>query len=446
MTNSKPPQGDTARGVIGELVRFLEIQILDIAPSCRPFISFYSPLIRSSAIQLTPLSLVLQPTQNSQKYHTAEMSNSSQSRLFKPLKVGNIELQNRIVLAPLTRFRADDAHVPLPFVAEYYAQRACVPGTLLITEATFIAPLAGGYGNAPGIYSQAQIESWKKVTAAVHEKGSFIYLQLWAVGRAADPTQLQKEFGEHGIVKSASDIAFEGGAKPTPLTEAEIKEYIFLYAQAAKNAIEAGFDGVEVIAANGYLIDQFLQDTSNNRTDAYGGSIENRARFGVEVTKAIVEAIGAERTGIRLSPFSPFQGMKMADPKPQFTYFAEQLKKLNLSYVHLVESRISGNATIDAVDKVDFLLDVWGTNSPVLVAGGFKPDTAKKAVDKEYPNREVAIVFGRYFTSNPDLVFRIREHIELMPYNRDLFYNKKEVEGYTTWPFSKEFKAQVAKS
>ena len=373
------------------------------------------------------------------------MSNSSQSsKLFQPLKIGNLELKNRLVLAPLTRFRADDAHVPLPFVPEYYAQRASVPGTLLITEATFIAPLAGGYGNAPGIYSQDQIESWKKVTAAVHDKGSFIYLQLWALGRAADPTQLQKEFG--GVVKSASDIPFEGGAKPTPLTEAEIQEYIGLYAQAAKNSIEAGFDGVEIHGANGYLVDQFLQDNSNNRTDSYGGSIENRARFGIEVAKAVVEAVGAERTGIRLSPFSTFQGMKMAEPKPQFTYFAEQLKKLKLSYIHLVESRISGNTTVDAdvVDKVDFLLDIWGATSPVLIAGGFKPETAKKAVDEEYPEQDVAIVFGRYFISNPDLVFRIKENIELTPYNRDLFYNKKEVEGYTTWPFSKEFQEQAA--
>jgi NADPH2 dehydrogenase len=367
------------------------------------------------------------------------------SNLFKPLKLGNIQLQNRVVMAPLTRFRADDDHVPLPFVPEYYAQRASVPGTLLITEATFIAPQAGGYGNAPGIWSQAQIQAWKKVTDAVHAKKSFIYLQLWALGRAADPSQLKKELGEKGVVQGAGDIPFEGGATPTPLTEEEIKEYIGLYAQAAKNSIEAGFDGVEVHGANGYLIDQFLQDTSNNRTDAWGGSIEKRARFGIEVSKAVVEAVGAERTGIRLSPFSPFQGMKMKDPKPQFSYYVQELKKLKLAYIHVVESRVSGNADVENTEKVDFLVDIWDNQSPVLVAGGFKANSAKTLVDQEYKDKDVAVVFGRYFISNPDLIFRIQHGIDFTPYNRDLFYNKGETKGYTTWPFSKEFEAQATK-
>lgn len=363
------------------------------------------------------------------------------SNLFKPLKLGRVELQNRIVMAPLTRFRADDEHVPLPFVAEYYAQRASVPGTLLITEATFIAPQAGGYGNAPGIWSKEQIASWKKVTAAVHEKKSFIYLQLWALGRASDPSQLKKELGENAKVVSSGNIPFEGGATPTALTEAEIEEYIKLYAQAAKNSIEAGFDGVEVHGANGYLIDQFTQDNSNNRTDAWGGSIEKRARFGIEVSKAVVAAVGADRTGIRLSPYSSFQGMKMADPKPQFTYLATELKKLNLAYVHLVESRISGNADIESTESVDFLIDLWNNQSPVLIAGGFKPDSAYRAVDEEYKSKDVAIVFGRYFISNPDLVYRVEKGIDFTPYDRNLFYNKKEERGYTSWPFSKEFEA-----
>ena len=285
-------------------------------------------------------------------------------------------------MAPLTRFRADDKHVPHPYVAEYYAQRACVPGTLIITEATFIAPQAGGYGNAPGIWSKEQIAGWKRVTSAVHEKKSFIYLQLWALGRAAAPSVLTAELGEGAKVVSSSDIAFEGGAKPTALTEEEIKEYIGLYAQAAKNAVEAGFDGVEVHGANGYLIDQFTQDTCNNRTDAWGGSIEKRARFAIEVTKAVIAAVGAERTGIRLSPYSSFQGMRMENPQPQFTYLAGELKKLNLAYLHVVESRINGNADTDSVDKVDFLIDLWNNQSPVFIAGGFKAETAKKAVDE----------------------------------------------------------------
>jgi NADPH2 dehydrogenase len=365
------------------------------------------------------------------------------SNLFKPLRIGNVELKNRIVMAPLTRYRADDSHTPLPFVAEYYAQRASVPGTLLITEATFIAPQAGGYSNVPGIYNDAQITAWKTVTEAVHAKGSFIYLQLWALGRTADPKVLKAELG--ASVKSSSDVPIEGGAKPVPLTEEEIQEYIGLYAQAAKNSIAAGFDGVEIHGANGYLIDQFTQDNANRRTDKWGGSVENRARFGIEVAKAVVAAVGAERTGIRLSPFSEFQGMKMKDPVPQFSYLMENLKELKLSYVHLVESRIAGNADVDASEKVDSLIDIWGVTSPVLLAGGFKPASAKRAVDQEYKDKDLAIVFGRYFITNPDLVFRVKEGIEFTPYNREKFYNKKQVDGYTTWAFSKEFEAQALK-
>lgn len=258
------------------------------------------------------------------------------SNLFKPLQVGPSQLQNRIVLAPLTRYRADSSHVPLPFVAEYYAQRAAVPGTLLVTEATFISPKSSGYALLPGIYNAAQIAAWKKVTSAVHAKGSFIYMQLWALGRAAEPETLDAEFGK-GAVKfgSSSDVSLYGNT-PEPYTEAEIWQFVKDYAQAAKNAIEAGFDGVEIHGANGYLIDQFLQDTCNKRTDGWGGSVEKRARFGLEVVKAVVEAIGADRTGMRLSPYSESQGMRMEDPRPGFGYLLEELKMFKLAYLHLV--------------------------------------------------------------------------------------------------------------
>lgn len=330
-------------------------------------------------------------------------------------------------------------------VAEYYAQRGSVPGTVLISEATFISPQAGGFVNAPGIYNQDQINAWKVVTDAVHKNKSFIYLQLWALGRASDPKQLKKELGEDAKVVSASNIPFEGGATPVALTEAEIQQYIKDYAQAAKNAIEAGFDGVEIHGANGYLIDQFTQDKSNNRTDAWGGSVEKRGRFAIEVVKAVVAAVGAEKTGIRLSPYSSFQGMKMDNPIPQFTYLTGELKKLNLAFLHLVESRISGNADIEATEKVDFLVKLWDNQSPVLLAGGFKRDSAYTAADVEYKNYNVLIVFGRYFITNPDLVFRVKEGIEFTPYDRNKFYNAKEADGYTNWPFSKEFQAQSAK-
>jgi len=186
-------------------------------------------------------------------------------------------------------------------------------------------------------------------------------------------------------------------------------------------------------------VDQFTQDTCNKRTDAYGGSIKNRSRFGLEVAKAVVDAVGADRTGIRLSPFSPFQGMKMTDPIPQFCHLLKGLKELGLAYVHVVESRISGNADVESTEKVDFALDIWGKTSPVLIAGGFKPDSAKMAVDEEYKDKDVAIVFGRYYISNPDLPYRLAHNVAWTKYNRDTFYKAKSTEGYTDYPFSNEY-------
>lgn len=364
---------------------------------------------------------------------------ASNSNLFKPLRVGRLDLAHRLALAPLTRYRTDGtSHIPIqPLVSEYYAQRACVPGTLLISEATFISAPAGGYDRAPGVFTDDQIASWKKVTDAVHAKKSFIYCQLWALGRAADHASLVRELGPDAKVVSASDIPIDGEEKPTPLTEEGIREYIAWYAQAAKNAVAAGFDGVEIHGANGYLVDQFIQDVSNKRTDSWGGSIENRARFAIEVTKAVVEAVGADRTGIRLSPFSKFQSMKMEDPTPQFTYVVKELDKLKLAYLHFVEPRISGNVDADTDDKLDDLVNAY--NGPLLLAGGFKPDSAVKAVDEQWPNKNVVVVFGRYFISNPDLVFRIQKGIALTPYDRTKFYIPGSPEGYTTPEFSKEF-------
>lgn len=364
---------------------------------------------------------------------------SSNSRLFEPLQIGNCHLKNRLVMAPLTRFRADDSHVQLPFVKEYYAQRASVPGTLLISEATFISPAASGFGNVPGIYNDEQIRAWKAVTDAVHGKGSFIYCQLWNLGRAAVKKVLEKEPGNIGVVSSSDIPISSDNAAPRPCTEEEIHGFIGDYAQAAKNAIEAGFDGVEIHGANGYMVDQFLQDVCNQRTDGWGGSIEKRARFGIEVTKAVVDAIGKDKTGIRLSPFSTFQAMKMQDPIPQFSYFIKELKKLEIAYLHLVESRISGNADVESTEKCNFAIDIWGKTSPILLAGGFRPDSARRAADEEYSDKDLAIVFGRFFISNPDLPFKVEKKIDLTPYNRETFYKAKSKDGYTDYPFSKEF-------
>ena len=364
--------------------------------------------------------------------HNTKMS---AERLFQPLKVGSMELKNRIAMAPLTRFRVNDNHEILPMAAQYYGQRAVVPGTLLITEATLVSKQSGGYPNVPGIYTQAQIDAWKPVTKAVHDKGSYIYLQLWALGRVAN-----KDFAQANdiTIKSSSATSLgEGYATPKEMTVEEIKQSVSDYAQAAKNAIEAGFDGVEIHAANGYLIDQFLQDTCNKRTDSYGGSVENRSRFAVEVTQAVSEAVGADKTGIRLSPFSEFQGMKMQDPLPQFTDIMKRLDAFNLAYLHLVEARVAGNADVEGSDSLDPLLPHY--SGKLLIAGGLKAEDAKKLVE-EHKDRDVVAVFGRYFISTPDLVFRIEKGIELNPYDRDTLYIPKSEKGYVDYPYSKEFK------
>lgn len=233
----------------------------------------------------------------------------SQSVLFQPIKVGNHQLEHRVVLCPLTRCRADVNHVPTDLMKEYYTQRT-TKGGLLITEATFISPTAGAYPQVPGIYNEEQVAAWKKITDAVHAKGGIIYLQLWHVGRATSSKLLPD--GKQPV--SASAVAIQGPnllgdeyEVPHPLSVEEIAEIVQDYVKASENAIRAGFDGVEIHSANGYLLDQFINTSSNKRTDQYGGSIENRARFTLEVVDAVTKAIGHNRTGIRFSPWSEFQ-------------------------------------------------------------------------------------------------------------------------------------------
>lgn len=367
------------------------------------------------------------------------------SKAFTPLQVGNATLNHRIVMAPLTRFRASDTHVPLPMVSEYYAQRASLPGTLIISEATLVSPRAGGYDNVPGIYNDEQIAAWKEVTDAVHKKGSFIYCQLWALGRVAKRDVLRRE-ADREVGGASAVPEKEGATVPIELSEDDILALISDYAQAAKNAITAGFDGVEIHGANGYLIDQFIQDVSNKRTDAWGGSVENRSRLAIEVVKAVSGAVGGNRTAIRLSPFSDFQGMKTTDPVPQFGYLATQLKPYNLAYLHVVEARFSNALLkdIETKDSIKFLCDIWANQSPFFIAGGFNTETAVKAVEKEYMDFDVAVVMGRYFISNPDLPFRMMRNLELTPYERGTFYAVGKKEGFLDYEFSKEWKAEQA--
>lgn len=374
------------------------------------------------------------------------MATPSESRLFKPLTVGKSRLAHRIAMPPLTRFRADNEHVPTPMMAEYYAQRASVPGTLIIAEATFIAKSSGGMINVPGIWSDAQVAGWKVVVDAVHAKGSFIYLQLWSLGRAAFADVAA---AEGFVVKSASNLPISDDlAVPEPMTVEEIRAKTEEYAAAARNAMAAGFDGVEIHSANGYLLDQFVQDNSNNRTDCYGGSIENRARFTMEVVKAVTDAVGADRVGIRLSPWSVFQGMRMADPVPQFSYLVREIAKFDLAFLHLVRAGISGASTADQADvaraqdeSLDFAVNLWPMDKPLLIAGGLTPETARKMVEEEYPEHQVVALFGRHFISTPDLVFRVKEGIKFNPYDRATFYNHMSAVGYLDQEFSQKFES-----
>ncbi|KAJ6541581.1 hypothetical protein B0H19DRAFT_1077412 [Mycena capillaripes] len=302
----------------------------------------------------------------------------STPKLFQPLQVGDIQLGHRVVFAPATRYRMDDTHTPFPLVAEYYEQRASTAGSLLISEATLIAQRAGGARNTPGIWSDAQIAAWKAVTERVHAKGSFIFLQIWALGRAVQQDILDKE----GITcVSASDMPLPGGPKPRPLTVEEIKEYAEMYAQGAINAVEkAGFDGVEVHGANGYLIDQFLHEQSNLRTDEYGGSIENRARFALEMTEAVVKAVGQKKTAFRISPWGTWQDMKMDDPIPTYSYLVSQLRERypDFAYLHAVEPRADGDGTSESMKEYhsnDFLRKIWG-DKPFISAGGYSRQSA----------------------------------------------------------------------
>jgi len=261
--------------------------------------------------------------------------------IFTPLKAGALTLANRMLMAPLTRARADLAHMPNDLMSEYYEQRATAG--LIVTECTMIAPNTSAFVTEPGIYTVEQVEAWRKVTDAVHAKGGQIVMQIWHAGRAAHPLINN---GAENLAPSAiaitGDIQTPGGkvahVKPRALTTEEISSLVLTFASAAKNAIAAGFDGVEVHGANGYLIDQFLRDSSNQRTDIYGGSIENRARFLFEILTAVSAAIGSERVGLRLSPLNSFNSMIDSDPIGLTKFLATRLNEFNLSYLHLMRA------------------------------------------------------------------------------------------------------------
>jgi N-ethylmaleimide reductase len=357
--------------------------------------------------------------------------------LFSPVQVGAFSLAHRIVLAPLTRMRTVTGFVPNELMVEYYAQRA-TDGGLMITEGTVISETGHGYYGAPGIYTDEQVEGWKKVTAAVHKKGGIILNQLFHVGRESHRSLQPNAVQPVGpSVVEHNDLVFtQKGWVPADLNRelstSEVKALVQDYYKAAQRAKAAGFDGVELHGANGYLVDQFLQDGSNKRTDIYGGPIENRVRFMTEIVEGLVDAWGADRVGVRLGPSGTFNSMSDTDPLALFGYAAQQLNKFNLAYLHLIEPRIKGN--IEIAENLEPVASIHLRRifkGRMIAAGGFDFD---KAVDILRKGDTDLVAFGRHFIANPDLVHRFKSGLPLNQYDRDTFYGGG-AKGYTDYPF-----------
>jgi len=349
--------------------------------------------------------------------------------LFSPTRLGAYELRNCMVMAPLTRNRAGAGNVPRELNALYYEQRASAG--LIITEASQVSPQGVGYPGTPGIHSREQVEGWKLVTRAVHQRGGRIFLQLWHVGRISHPS-LQPD-GKLPVapsaIRPAGDAFTAAGLQPfvTPraLETQEIPGIVEQYRHGAINALAAGFDGVEIHAANGYLIDQFLRDGTNSRTDRYGGSLENRTRFLLEITSAVVGVWGANRVGVRFSPVSPFNDMSDSDPQQTFGYAVESLNRFRLAYMHVVET-----STTDRQPPFDFLSLRKAFNGAYIANGGYTRERARAALAA---GRADLVSFGTLFLANPDLPARFASGATLNTPDPSTFYGGDE-KGYTDYP------------
>lgn len=352
------------------------------------------------------------------------------SPLLSPIKIGPYDLPNRIVMAPLTRMRAPDS-IPTDLMETYYAQRASAG--LIISEATPISPQGVGYPSTPGIYNALQVAAWTKITEAVHAKNGHIFLQLWHVGRISHP---DFHDGQLPVAPSAitpkGDAVTPSGMKPfvTPraLATDEIQGIVEDYRLAAENALAAGFDGIEIHSANGYLLDQFLRDGTNERTDRYGGSLENRVRFLLEVTEAAVSVWGAERVGIRLSPSGTFNDMTDSDPKTLFVYLLGQLNRFGLAYLHIVDALESDIRHGANVINLEELRNAY--NGTLIVCGGYDQTRAEDVITQGMAD---AVAFGQLYIANPDLAERFKLNAPLNAPDANTFYGGDE-KGYTDYP------------
>ena len=361
--------------------------------------------------------------------------------LFDPIQAGQLSLANRVVMAPLTRNRAPDA-IPTALMAEYYTQRATAG--LIITEATAISHQAQGYSDVPGLYGTEQLDGWKQVTHDVHAAGGKIVVQLWHVGRVSH-TDLQPDGGRpvapSAIAAKTKTVLIKDGvpafvdtSMPRALTARELPDIVHTYQAAARNAVDtAGFDGVEIHGANGYLLDQFLKSNSNQRTDDYGGSTENRARLMLEVTRAVTSAVGGGRTGIRLSPVTPANDVHDSDPQPLFEYVVRELASLQLAYIHIIEGSTGGPRELpDRPFDYNALKTAYrdaGGKAAWMVNNGYDRESAEQAV---HAGADL-VAFGRPFIANPDLVERLRRNAPLNAPDKTTFYGGG-AKGYTDYP------------
>lgn len=360
--------------------------------------------------------------------------------LFTPTALGALRLKHRVIMAPLTRSRSVQPNsVPGDLMREYYEQRAS-DGGLIITEATNISLTSRGWLGAPGLYSDQQVEGWKKIVSAVHAKGGHMFAQLWHSGRSSHTSMTG---GAIPVSASVDPTYWEnpnhlvsipgGWVQPSPhraLALHEIPGIVADYREAAKRAMAAGFDGVELHAANGYLVDQFLQDGSNKRTDEYGGSLENRVRLLSEIVHALASVWGADRVAVRIGPYGTWNGMSDSNPDALFAHVATELNHFGLAYLHLIEPRVSGSDDVKSSERLAAERLRPFFKGTMIAAGGFEPVSAEQVVSAGILD---AVAFGRHFLSNPDLPQRIAEHLELTPYDRSTFYTFDEV-GYTDYP------------
>ena len=357
-----------------------------------------------------------------------------QSDLFQPVKVGSCVLANRVVMAPLTRSRAGPDGIPRPLMVEYYEQRSSAG--LIIAEGTNISPQGRGYAFTPGIYSEPQVEAWRSITGAVHRRGGHIFVQLWHVGRVSHPS-LQPG-GVLPVAPSAirpqgtayTEAGFQPCVTPRALETGEIPGIIEDYCHAAKHALAAGFDGVEIHAANGYLIEQFLRDSTNKRNDAYGGSREKRARFLLEVTEAVARVCGAGRVGVRLSPVSPVNDIGPdSDPEATYSYVVERLNPFGLAYIHVIEGETRGPREVPSGFDLQILRRAF--KGLYIANNGYDLTLALHARQR---NLADLIAFGRLYIANPDLVERLRTGARLNIPDRARFFGGG-AQGYTDYPF-----------